>query len=168
MRKSGVIFLIFSLALPLAAICADLKPKSAATDTVLIEADTLEANTARGIATFKGSVRALKDEIDLRANTATLQFDQKTRKVTSLIAEGSVMVVWGDRQAVCDRAVYRIQDRTLELQGNVTITRGSESISGHKVTVDLTRNTQNVEGGPGRVRVRVQAGEQSGIMQWKR
>jgi len=163
-----VIFSICSLLFPAGAASADLKPKERGSDTVLIEADRLDVSIERGSAIFKGNVRAVKGDMDLRAQTATLHYDRASRRVTTLVADGAVSILWGGRHASCDKATWRIQDQVMELLGNVTIVQGAESISGQRVSVDLRRNTQTVEGGQGRVKVRVETDGQTGIMQWRK
>jgi lipopolysaccharide export system protein LptA len=52
------------------------------------------------------------------------------------------------------------------LTGNVIITRGEERVIGEKATMNMKNDTQVVEGGGGRVKVRVNTGKESGVMQW--
>jgi lipopolysaccharide export system protein LptA len=160
--------LVCSLLASLEASAGDLKASPGGSDTVIIEADRLDVDSPRGTAVFKGNVKAVKGAINLRAQTVTLKFDRASKKVDTLSASGSVLISWGDRQAECARAVYHLQDQVMELSGNVSITRGTESISGDRVTVDLKRDIQTAEGGGGRVKVRVEAKEGSGIMQWSK
>jgi len=56
----------------------------------------------------------------------------------------------------------------MELTGDVIITKGAERLSGQKVIVDMVSDTQVVEGSGGRVKIRVNTQEESGILQWEK
>jgi lipopolysaccharide export system protein LptA len=168
MQRLYRIFLIFSMLWPYALHAEDIKAQPKAADMVDIEADRLDVNSKDGTAIFKGRAKATKPDLTVKANTLTLAYDQKTRKVTLLTAEGNVDIVWKDKEATCSKAVYNLVDDIMVLTGDVLITRGQERISGQKVTVDKKRDTQVVEGSGGRVKVRVNAGESKGIMQWEK
>ncbi len=168
MRRSCRIFLVVSLLWASVLNAQALKASPAATDMVDIEADRLDVHTEKGTATFKGNVRAVRTDVTVRADSITLVYDRNTRKVGLLVAEGAVSIRWKDKEATCSRVEYRLATEVMVLTGNVIITRGPERLSGQKVTLDLKNDTQVVEGGAGRVRVRVDASEGSGIMQWGR
>ena len=166
MRRLCRIFLILSVLLPHALHAEALKTPVAATDMVDIEADRLDVNTKNGTAIFKGKVKAVKPDITVKGDTLTLLYDQKSRKVTLLTAEGDVTILWKDKDATCSKAEYNLTNDVMVMTGNVVITRGQERISGQKVTMDKKNDTQVVEGAGGRVKVRVNAGESKGVMQW--
>ena len=166
MRRLCRIFLILSVLFPHALHAEALKTPMAAADIVDIEADRLDVNTKNGTAIFKGKVKATKPDITLKGNTLTLLYDQKTKKVTLLTAEGDVTILWKDKDATCSKAVYNLANEVMVMTGNVVITRGQEKVSGQKVTMDKKNDTQVVEGAGSRVKVRVNAGESKGVMQW--
>jgi lipopolysaccharide export system protein LptA len=166
MRRLCRIFLILSVLFPHALHAETLKTPMAAADIVDIEADRLDVNTKNGTAIFKGKVKATKPDITLKGNTLTLLYDQKTKKVTLLTAEGDVTILWNDKNATCSKAVYNLANEVMVMTGNVVITRGEEKVSGQKVTMDKKNDTQVVEGAGSRVKVRVNAGESKGVMPW--
>jgi lipopolysaccharide export system protein LptA len=168
MRRFCRIFLIFSLLLPLAAQAQDIKTAVNPSDMVDIEADRLDVSTRNGAAVFRGNVKATRGDIVVRGNSLALSYDQKTRKVTTLTADGNVSILWQGKEATCSRVVYSLNREVMVLTGNVIIVRGQERLSGQKVTLDLKNDSQTVEGGGGRVNVRVNAEESTGIMQWKK
>ncbi|HOO37441.1 MAG TPA: LptA/OstA family protein [Deltaproteobacteria bacterium] len=135
---------------------------------VEIEADRLDVNTQDGQAVFQGNVKATKGDILVKGETLTLTYDNTSRKVTSLIAERDVYVLWLDKEASCDKAVYKLDENMMELIGDVTITKGDERLSGQKVIVDMASDQQVVEGGGGRVKIRVNTQKESGILQWEK
>lgn len=166
MQRLCRIFLIFSLLWPYALHAEGLKTPPKASDMVDIEADRLDVNTKNGTAIFKGRVKATKPDITVKGNTLTLVYDQKSHKVTMLTAEGDVDILWKDKEATCVKAVYDLVSDVMVMTGDVVITRGQEKIIGQKVTLDKKNDTQVVEGAGRRVKVRVNAGESTGIMQW--
>jgi lipopolysaccharide export system protein LptA len=166
MHRLCRIFLILSLLWPLALQGQALKTPAKPSDTVDIEADRLDVNTKNGTAIFRGRVKATRPDTTVKGNTLTLAYDQKSRKVTLLTAEGDVDILWNDKRATCAKAVYNLTNEVMVLTGNVVITRGQERITGQKVTLDRKNDTQVVEGAGGRVKVRVNAGESSEVMQW--
>lgn len=168
MRRLCRIFLICSLLWPLAAHAEDLQAGPSASDMVDIEADRLDVSTRNGTAVFRGNVKATRADIVVRGDTLALAYDQKTRKITTLTADGDVSIQWKGREATCERAVYNLTREVMILTGTVVISRGKERLSGQKVMLDLKNDTQTVEGGGGRVNVRVDTGESTGIMQWKK
>ena len=166
MRRLCRIFLILSVLAPHALHAEALKTPLAATDIVDIEADRLDVDTKNGTAIFKGKVKAAKPDITIKGDTLTLLYDQKTRKVTMLTAEGDVTILWQDKNATCSKAIYNLANEVMVMTGNVVITRGQERLSGQRVTMDKKNDTQVVEGAGSRVKVRVNAGESKGVMQW--
>ncbi|HVN71229.1 MAG TPA: LptA/OstA family protein [Desulfomonilia bacterium] len=152
--------------MPYALHAEGLKTPPKASDMVDIEADRLDVNTMNGTAIFRGKVKATKPDITVKGNTLTLNYDQKSHKVTLLTAEGDVDIIWKDKEATCKKAVYNLASDVMVLTGDAVIVRGQEHVSGQKITLDKKNDTQIVEGEGGRVKVRVNAGESTGIMQW--
>ncbi len=168
MQRLCRIFLICSLLWPLAVYAEDLKAGKTALDMVDIEADRLDVSTRNGTAIFRGNVKATRADIVVRGDTLALAYDENTRKVTTLTADGKVFIQWKGREATCEKVVYLLPRELMVLTGNVVISRGQERLSGQKVTLDLKNDAQTVEGGGSRVNVRVNAGESTGIMQWSK
>ena len=168
MRRLCRILLILSVLAPHALHAEALKTPVAAADIVDIEADRLDVDTRKGTAIFKGKVKATKPDITVKGDTLTLVYDQKSRKVTLLTAEGDVTILWQDKNATCSKVLYNLTSEVMVMTGNVVITRGQERVSGQKITLDKKNDTQVIEGAGSRVKVRVNAGESKGVMQWGR
>ncbi|HHO76902.1 MAG TPA: hypothetical protein ENN05_10810 [Deltaproteobacteria bacterium] len=168
MHRFLKIFFIISLLGPCLAYTQELKDTPVKSDMVEIEADRLDIDTSQGKAVFQGSVKAAKGDIIVNSQMLTLFYDNKTQKVTSLIAEREVFVLWQDKEATCSQAVYSLDREIMELTGDVIITKGEETLSGQKVIVDMASETQVVEGSGGRVKIRVNTQEESGILQWEK
>ncbi len=168
MRKFLGIFFIISIVVPSLAYTQELKDTPVSSDMIDIEADRLDVNTPEGKAVFQGNVRATKGDIIVESRMLTLLYNNTTQKVTSLIADGDVFVLWQDKEAKCSQAVYSLDREMMELTGDVIITKGVERLSGQKVIVDMISDTQVVEGSGGRVKIRVNTQEESGILQWEK
>ncbi len=168
MRRLLKIFFIISLLAPSYGYGEQLKDLTGLSDMVEIEADRLDVSTIDGQAVFQGNVKATRGDILVKGETLTLFYDNKTQKVTSLIAEKNVYVLWQDKEASCNKAVYRLDRNLMELMGDVVITKGQERLSGQKVTIDMASDRQVVEGQGGRVKIRVNTQEESGILQWEK
>lgn len=168
MQRFLKIIFIISLLTPFLAHADELKNSPGTSDMVEIEADRLDVDTHAGQAVFRGNVKAVKGAIQVKGEMLTLSYDSSTQKVTSLIAENHVYVIWEDKQASCNKAIYQLNRNVMELTGDVLITKGQERLSGQKVVVDMNSDTQMVEGGSGRVKIRVNTKEGSGILQWEK
>jgi lipopolysaccharide export system protein LptA len=152
--------------LPAMLPAQDLKMPPGKSDMVDIEADQLDVNTKNGTAIFKGKAKATKADIVVKGDMLTIAYNTTTHKVNTLTSEGNAYIQWKDREATCTKAVYNLTDNIMVLTGDVVMTRGEERVTGQKVTVDMKNDRQVVEGGGGRVRVRVNTGKETGIMQW--
>ena len=146
----------------------DLKGGQGVSDMIDIESDRLDVNTQTGEAVFTGNVKATQGEIVVQGEKLTLKFDDADKKVNTLIAEQNVYIHWQDKEATCDRAVYKLNEEVLDLTGNVLVTRGEERLSGQRVAVDMKTNRQTIEGKGGRVKIRVNNDQKSGILQWRK
>ncbi len=172
MRTFLPIFFIVSLVMGVLAFpparADELKGGEGVSDMITIESDHLDVDTQKGEAVFTGNVKATQGNITVQGARLTLRFDDATRTVSTLVAEDDVFIHWQDRQATCDKAVYHLEGETLDLSGDVLITRGEERLSGQRVSVDMKTNHQTVEGEGGRVQIRVNNDQESGILQWQK
>ena len=168
MRRLLKIFLIINMVSSLPSIlpAESLKMTPAKSDMVDIESDRLDVDTKSGTAIFKGNAKAVKTDSVVKGDVLTVTYNTKTHKVNTLIAEGNAYILWKGREATCNKAVYNLVDDIMVLTGNVIITRGEERVIGEKATMNMKNDTQVVEGGGGRVKVRVNTGKESGVMQW--
>lgn len=155
--------------LSLQLTAAELKTRTAASDMIDVEADRLDVNKAKGEAVFKGNVKAVQGNTIIKGAVLTLFIDNATKKVDKMIVEKNVYIKWEDKESTCDHAVYTIPEKKLELTGNAIITRGDEKVSGQKILIDMIKDHQVVESGKsGRVKMRVNSGSESGVLEWKK
>ena len=168
MRKYLLVFSIISLILLPQARAQEAEDGQSSSGMIDIESDRLDVDTQKGVAVFTGDAKAVQRDIVVQCEMLTLKFDDASKKVNTLIAEKDVNIRWQDKEATCDRAVYRLDEESLDLAGNVLVTRGEERLSGQRVTVDMKTNRQSVEGRGGRVKIRVHNENESGILKWEK
>lgn len=168
MRTLLPILFIVSLLLVPQARAQDIEGGPAVPDMIDIESDHLEVDTQKGEAVFTGNVRANQGDIVIHGQRLRLTFGGAERKIDTLTAEQDVFIRWQDREATCEKAVFSPRNETLDLIGNVVVTRGVERLSGERVTVDMKTDRQMVEGQGGRVKIRVHNDQDSGILKWQK
>ena len=159
---------MISLLMPGVSVAGELIVSGTESDMIEVEADRLDVNTEKGEATFQGDVKAMRGDMVITSKILRLYYDNATSKVNQLIAEEDVALAWQDKKGLCNKAVYLLDEQKIMLIGNVNITRGDEMLSGQKVTFDMASDRQVVEGQGGRVKIRINPTEESGILQWEK
>lgn len=160
---------IAGICITLLVFTVGLKVHAAGTEMIEVESDRLDVNKSKGEAVFQGNVKAVQGNIVIKGAILTLYLDSTTKKINKLIAEKNVYIKWDDKESTCDRATYTLPNRVLDLVGNAVITRGPEKVSGQKIMIDMITDRQIVEGGQtGRVKLRVNSGSESGVLEWKK
>jgi lipopolysaccharide transport protein LptA len=180
MRKSIVILILaVSLGLPSAVFSAGeqkapaakaekpkvtsqvaaVKDKATPADMFDIEADKLDVYKAKGEAFFQGNVIATKPDMTIKSKTMRIYYNNATKQLKQMVAEGNVSIKMKDpekgpdRNATCKQAIYQYEEKKIILIGDVVIIRGEDRLSGQKVTLYMEGDRQEVEGGPQRVKI---------------
>ena len=129
---------------------------------VHVVADRLEVDNKRQVATFIGSVRATQGDVTITSDKLEVYYERKGGegavggisdgggKVRKVVAVGHVKIVQDGRVAVGRRATYWAGARKILLEGNATVWRGRNQISGEKITVFLDQDRAVVHGRPGK------------------
>lgn len=139
---------------------AKLKPTNPKTDTFEVEADKVDVYKNRGEAFFQGSVKAIRQDMIVKSDTLRMIYDNATKKVVKMTANGKVSIQWQDRNATCNQAVYMIDEKKMFLTGNVVMTRGEDRVACERFYVDMVKDVQSCQGGPGkRVKIKGNIGE---------
>lgn len=168
MRRYIIIILVLSSFVPWITRASDLKDKAVPTDIVEIEADRLDVYTDKGEAIFTGNVNAIKGDMSLQCKRLQMLYNKSTNTVSQLIATGDVYILWQDKQGNCNQAKYLLDEKKVILTGDVVIIRGEERISAQLITIDMVSGYQLAEGQGGRVKIRVESDQETGIFQWNR
>ena len=159
------------LALCLAAagsVGAATMPMASNDQPIHVVADALEVDNKTQVATFIGTVKAVQGDVKITCDKLSVYYDQegkekpKTKgaagegmldgggKVRKVVASGHVKVVQKDRIAVGRQATYWAGGRKMLLEGKATVWRGTNQISGDKITVFLDQDRAVVHGKPGK------------------
>ncbi len=145
--KYGVLFLSF-LALPILA-----GPLHAA-GNVEVEADQMEIIDAEHKTIFTGNVISTRPSETIKADemvvtsTEVKQTDGTTKTVTDRVdAKGNVTIRTKSQIITGAKAIFHIQQNTLEVMGDVRVTQGTSNVRGEKLNVDLNTNRLQMSGG---------------------
>jgi lipopolysaccharide export system protein LptA len=147
---------------------AAVKDKATPADMFDIEADKLDVYKAKGEAFFQGNVIATKPDMTIKSKTMKLYYNNATKQLKQMIAEGNVSIKMKDpekgpdRNATCKQAIYQYEEKKIILIGDVVIIRGEDRLSGQKVTLYMEGDRQEVEGGPQRVKITGSLNKDSG------
>ena len=176
-RGSAFAVLAVSAALALLGGPAGALAQSAVPDTGLgasysanaskpvdIEADSLEVDDKKKVATFKGNVLATQGDFNLRAKEIEVTYtDAKnaeakkgsakeasnaaaspipgggTGDIKQIDAKGKVLMNTTDgRTATSDWAVFEVKKQLVTIGGDVVLTQGTSVLKGNKMVIDLT------------------------------
>ena len=72
--------------------------------------------------------------------------DDGDLSIARITATGGVDVQRGNERARGDVAVYDLQRRIITMAGNVTLSRGGDSLNGGRLTIDLNSGRASVDG----------------------
>ncbi|MCP3953644.1 MAG: lipopolysaccharide transport periplasmic protein LptA [Desulfobacterales bacterium] len=151
------LLLVMSVWSAKAADPAAREPAEDPDQKIRITADRLVANTKTGRATFSGNVRATQGSTVITSDNLEVRYDQNGKSgaaaesessIEAIISTGNVVILFDDKIATTDKAVYHSQTGIFTLTGKGTrVTSGDNAITGEKITVDRKSDRMTVEGG---------------------
>ena len=164
MRRRLGIFAAALAAVLLAAVPAGAQsltgtfgdPKSDKSQDIHIEADVLEIEQKKQLATFTGRVDATRGAVRLRSNSLVAEYREVKQgastktEITKLDARGNVIVTSKDQKAVAEWAIMLPQTGKVTMGGNVVLTQGETVIEGETLEMDLNTGKSRVVGSKGR------------------
>jgi len=138
-------------------------------EPIKIEADTLEVQDDNRIAIFSGNVKAVQGKMTMRSKRLKVKYSGEQAagatkedksggtQITSITAEGKVLIESGDNQtATSDWAFFDVIKQTVTISGNVVLSQGENVIEGDKLVIDLkTSRSRFVNSGDPSKRKRV-------------
>jgi lipopolysaccharide export system protein LptA len=120
---------------------------------VRVDADTMEFDYRAMVLTYRGTVTVVQADMTLRSDVLRIVLDRdKPEEPTEVVAEGSVRIDKGTRQASGGRAVFNAAARTVTLSEKARLRDGPNEVAGERVIVFLAEERSVIEGGPERVR----------------
>jgi lipopolysaccharide export system protein LptA len=130
-----------------------------------IEADALEVDDKKKIATFKGNVSATQGDFNIRAKEIQVIYTAAAKKdpaagapatsalpgggnadIQQIDARGKVLVTTKDNQTTTsDWAVFEVKKQLVTIGGDVVVTQGTDTIKGSKLVIDLNTGLSRFE-----------------------
>ena len=80
------------------------------------------------------------------ARTLVNYSDAGSLSIQRIMATGGVVVTRGDERAAGDNAVYDFNRRVITMAGNVRLNRGSDTLNGGRLVIDLRSGVSSVDG----------------------
>ena len=130
-------------------------PKSDKAEDIHIEADVLEIEQKKQLATFTGRVDATRGALRLRSNSLIAEYREVKKgettktEITKLDARGNVIVTSKDKTAVSEWAIMLPQTGKVTMGGNVKLTQGETVIEGETLEMDLNTGKSRLIGSKG-------------------
>jgi lipopolysaccharide export system protein LptA len=113
-------------------------------------ADRIELQDRQNRVVLSGNVAISQGGLNLRAARTTVAYtDAGSLKIQRIDAAGGVNVTRGDESARGDVAIYDFNRRIITLAGNVALRRGSDTLNGGRLVIDLASGISSVDGRAG-------------------
>lgn len=120
-------------------------------------ADRIELQDRQNRVVLSGDVVITQGDLRLTAARTTVAYtDAGTLRIQRIDATGGVTVTRGNERASGSAGVYDFNRRVIVLSGGVALRRGSDTLNGGRLTIDLDSGLASVDGRgatatPGRV-----------------
>lgn len=117
---------------------------------VNFSADRIELQDRQDRVVLSGNVDIAQGDLRLRAERTTMAYTETGElKLHRIDATGGVLVTRGDQSARGDVAIYDFDRRVITMAGNVALRRGSDTLNGGRLTIDLASGVSSVDGRAG-------------------
>lgn len=119
---------------------------------VLIKSDTLSLNAKDRVFVYQGNVEVVRDDLTITAQTVEGRYDDQNR-IKTILCKTNVVITKGDGlRATSNRALYKVDNATIELTENPEVINKGNALAADKVTVFIDEDRSEAEGN---VRVKV-------------
>lgn len=113
-------------------------------------ADRIELQDKAKRVVLSGNVDITQGDLRVRAARSTVAYtDTDSLKIQRLDATGGVTVTRGNESARGDVAVYDFNRRIITMAGNVALRRGTDTLNGGRLVMDLNSGVSSVDGRSG-------------------
>ena len=114
---------------------------------VNFDADRIELQDRQNRVVLSGNVRISQGGLTLNAGRTTVAYtDNGSLQIQRLDATGGVVVTRGNESARGAAAVYDFNKRLTIMSGNVSLRRGSDTLNGGRLVIDLRTGLSSVDG----------------------
>jgi lipopolysaccharide export system protein LptA len=113
-------------------------------------ADRIELQDKQNRVVLSGNVVITQGDLRLVAGRTTVAYtDAGSLKIQRIDATGGVSVTRGNEHAEGSAGVYDFNRRVIVLAGGVKLRRGSDTLNGGRLTIDLNSGLSSVDGRSG-------------------
>ncbi len=110
-------------------------------------ADRIELQDKQSRVVLSGNVAINQGDLSLHAARTTVAYtNQGALRIQRIDATGGVTVTRGSESARGDVAVYDFDRRIITMAGNVALRRGSDTLNGGRIVMDLASGVSSVDG----------------------
>lgn len=110
-------------------------------------ADRIELMDKQNRVVLSGNVEITQADLKMRAARTTMAYtDVGTLQIQRIDAMGGVVVTRGNEHASGDVAVYDFDRKIITMAGNVALRRGSDTLNGGRLVIDLNTGISNIDG----------------------
>lgn len=110
-------------------------------------ADRIELQDRANRVLLSGNVVIQQAGLTLRSARTLVNFnDSGELSIQRITATGGVVVTRGDERASGDNAVYDFGRRVITMAGNVRLRRGTDTLNGGRLVIDLNSGLSSVDG----------------------
>lgn len=110
-------------------------------------ADRIELQDRQNRVVLSGNVQITQAGLNLNAARTIVNYsDTGNLSIQRIMATGGVNVTRGNERARGDTAVYDFNRRIITMAGNVRLNRGSDTLNGGRLVIDLASGVSSVDG----------------------
>ena len=96
---------------------------------------------------FSGGVIVNQADLRIQSDRMLVNFtDAGSLEIQRITATGGVTITRGDERASGDNAIYDFNRRIITMAGNVALRRGTDTLNGGRLTIDLDSGVSTVDG----------------------
>ena len=120
-------------------------------DQIITARESMEYDSANGIAKAIGNAKITRANDTLTAQTITANFTKDTngkQALTTAKADGGVTIATPTETLTGDYGIYNATNNTAEVKGNVKIVRGPNILEGARAEINLTTSVSKMFGAP--------------------
>ena len=96
---------------------------------------------------FSGGVIVNQADLRIQSDRMLVNFtDGGSLEIQRITATGGVVITRGDERASGDNAIYDFNRRIITMAGNVRLRRGTDTLNGGRLVIDLASGLSTVDG----------------------
>lgn len=96
---------------------------------------------------FSGGVIVNQADLRIQSDRMLVNFtDGGSLEIQRITATGGVVITRGDERASGDNAIYDFNRRIITMAGNVRLRRGTDTLNGGRLVIDLASELSTVDG----------------------